>query len=76
MELGHCEKRFFKYTRKKAPQEKVLEFFSQILLKLHFEWEIQPKDGHNQDLFFQNQGTSFNFYCNKAKAITQAKTSL
>ena len=50
-----------KTQEKKVPQGKFWSFFSQILSKLRFEWKIQPKDGHNQSLFFQNQGTFFDF---------------
>ena len=57
MELGHFNKHFVKNTTKKAPHGKILEFFSQILLKEHFEKYIKPKDGQNQGLLFQNQGT-------------------
>ena len=50
-----------KIKMKKGPAGKHFEvFFSYILLKLHFEWKIWPKDMHNKCLFFQNQGTFFN----------------
>ena len=39
--------------KKMSRREKCWSFFAQILLKLHFEWKIQAKDGHNQSLFFQ-----------------------
>ena len=36
----HFEKKFAKNTRKKGPAGKNLDFFSYILLRLHFEWKI------------------------------------
>ena len=42
---------FLLKTQKNNPAWEIWRFFSLILLKLHFEWKIQPKDGHNQDLF-------------------------
>ena len=37
IELGHFDKHFAKNTRKKALRETFWRFFSQILLKQHFE---------------------------------------
>ena len=57
-------------TQEKKPYwEKCSNFFAQILLKLYFEWKIQPIDGHNQDPFFpENQGTFFDFQKRAGKA--------
>ena len=33
--------------KKKRTQGKIWGFFSQILLKVHFEWKIEPKDENN-----------------------------
>ena len=57
VELEYFDKLFVKNTKIRPRREKFLSFVSQILLKLHFEQKIQPKDGHNQDLLFQNQCT-------------------
>ena len=59
MKLGHSNKNSIKKSRRKTPQGKILEFFSQIPLKLHFEWQIQPKDGHNQGIFSPKSGHFF-----------------
>ena len=32
-----------------------------MLLKLHFEWKVWPKDGQNQGFSFKNQDTFFRF---------------
>ena len=41
VELGHFDKHFIKNTRKKRPRrEPFCSFFTWILLKLHFEWNI------------------------------------
>ena len=45
--------------KRKAPQGKTLEFFSQTLLKQHFKREIQPTERHNQSAISQNHGTFF-----------------
>ena len=53
-ELGHFDKHFVKNTQKKGSFGNIFGvFFSSILLKLHFEWKIKPKNGHNHDLFFK-----------------------
>ena len=49
------------FSSKRPRRAKFWRFFFWILLKLHFEWKIQPKDGHNYRLFSQNQGTFFDF---------------
>ena len=49
-----------KHKKKRSRRENFGNFFPQLLLKLHFEWNIQ-KDGRNQGLFFQNQGTFYDF---------------
>ena len=47
---------------KRLRREEFWNFFSEILLKLHLEWKVQPKDGHYQGLFpKKNQGTFFDF---------------
>ena len=38
VKLGHFDKHFVKHSRKTSPAGRISEFFSQILLKLHFEW--------------------------------------
>ena len=45
-----------KTPAKEAPQGNILEFFSKILLKLHFEWKISARDGHNLRLSLQKWG--------------------
>ena len=62
VKLGHFDKHFIKKSRKKSLRGKMFEvFFSQVLLKLYFEWQIQPRDGHNQGFFFQSKGSFFDF---------------
>ena len=39
----------------------VVFFFSQIISKLNLEWKVLPKDGHIQDLVFQNPNNIFDF---------------
>ena len=53
LELGHFNKPFVKNKREKGPVGKNLGFFclDTVILKLHYEWKIWPKDEHNQGLF-------------------------
>ena len=43
MKLGQFDKHALKILEKKALQRKISEFFP-LLLKLHFEWSIYPRD--------------------------------
>ena len=47
-----------KTQEKELHRETVWGFFSEKLLKLHFEWKIETKDGLNQGISFKNQHTS------------------
>ena len=48
--------------KKRSHRQIFWSFFFQIILKLHFEWKIQAKDGHSYILFSpQHQGTLFSF---------------
>ena len=66
--IRHFDKHFVKISRKKGRREKIWRFFSQIFLKLHFDWKTSPKDGRNQG-FFQNLGHFFNFRKRARQAI-------
>ena len=46
VELGHFD------SLRSLRRRKFWSFSSYILLKLHFEWKIELKDGYNQRLFF------------------------
>ena len=59
--LGHFDKDFVKHQKKKSRLKTYCSFFSYILLKLHFEWEIPPKDGHNKGFSFKSQDAFFDF---------------
>ena len=50
-----------KHKKKRFRRKSFYKFFSWILLKLIFESNIQPKDGNNQGLSFQNQETFSDF---------------
>ena len=58
---GTSIKNFVKNTRKKAPQGKFWSLFSQMLLKLHFGWNIQHKNRHYLGFFSQNPRHFFRF---------------
>ena len=60
--LGHFDKHFVKNFRRKKPRMgKIFEFFPLDSIKTTFWMEILPMDGHYQVLFFQNQGTFYDF---------------
>ena len=65
--LGHFQKPFVKCTRKKVPQGNFLELFLLDTLKTKF-WMGDSTQGWTQGLFFQNQGTSFDFQKRAGKA--------
>ena len=47
MELGHFNKLFIQYSRKKAPHGKILKLFLLDTLKTAFWLRDSAKDGHN-----------------------------
>ena len=49
--LGHLNTFHQKRMKERLHNEKILCFFCQMLLKLHLEWKILSKDGHNQSIF-------------------------
>ena len=59
---GTSIKNFVKNTRKKAPQGKFWSLFSQMLLKLHFGWNIQHKNRHCLGLFFPKSKALFSIF--------------
>ena len=74
MKLGHTLINILSKSQEKRPRRKKFwSFFSKILLKLHFEWQIQPKDEHNQGIFLQNQGTFFDFQKMEGEALINPK---
>ena len=50
-----------KHKKINSHREKIWAFFSQILSKLCFEWKIEPKDEHNQDIFSKIKGFIYDF---------------
>ena len=71
VELGQFDKLFVKDKKKRSRREKFWSFFSQILLKLHFEWKINAKIDLFRAFFSQNQGTFFDFQKNAGEASLQ-----
>ena len=58
MGLEQFDKHFFK--KEKGPPGKPFAVFSQVLLKLHFEWKFNPKKVTTR-AFFSKSGLFFRF---------------
>ena len=61
VKLGHFDKFFFKNTREKLPQGKILELFLLDTLKIRFWLEDSIQRWTEFGPFFENQGTFFDF---------------